>query len=99
MLLLPTFLDSQIMQLAERTADIQWGFGGFGTGLSDLVVYIRKRHPRPDHITTEIVEEALKRLHTCGQIYLQNWNGNGYSPWRPDWDGFFRAFRLLSAKP
>jgi hypothetical protein len=88
-----------IVRLSQLKAEVQRGFGGYGTGIRDVFVYIKTHHPDPDSVTMQNVEESLISLHARGQVHLQIWNGNGFSPWRPDWHGFFRAFRLLPSKP
>lgn len=89
-----------LRQLAWRQSTMKRFGGEFGTALSEVCRYVRNHHPRPEIITLSVVEEALKYLHCTGHIYLQNWDGRKFAPWRSDWEGFFSGgFRLCAERP
>jgi hypothetical protein len=89
-----------IRQLAWQQSEIRRFGGEFGAALSDVWRYVIDHHPRPDAITLAVIEQALKDLHNAGKIYLQNWDGEQYVPWRSDWHDFFSGgFRLCAEKP
>ena len=88
-----------ICQLALQQSKVRRFGGEFGTARSDVWRYVVDHHPRPDAITLAVIEQTLKDLHSGGRIYLQNWDGKKYVPWRSDWEGFFSGFRLCADKP